>query len=419
MKVAASKRERDRAVILDVVRRFGPLSRVQIHQLTRLRPSTISALVRGLLEENRLREVGFSDNPLGRKRILLSLNEEHSLVAAVEFDAEMVLAAVLDLGARIKHSLKEASYLAGGKEGLARQLVACARRVVKEAGLSEDRIAGLGVADPGLIDSRQGVSISSSTMDFWREVPLKSIFAEHFAAPFLLESNTRVRTVAERTLGAGRMADDMLYLDYGTGIGLGVVSAGRLLRGCRESAGEFGHIRVTEGGPPCNCGSFGCLEAIAGAPALGARVRAAVLEGGRSKALDLAGGDPTRITGFMVFEAARLGDKMCAAVVEEVERYLALGLANAINLFNPSLVVLDKRLAAAGPDFLEQIVRIVKRQALQRSTEQLSFRFAELGDEAGVLGLAVLLIEDLFEIPALQPPKFLLERAEDLALAHG
>lgn len=418
MKAARSKRQRDRAVILDVVRRLGPLSRVQIHQLTRLRPSTVSALVRGLLEEDRLREVGLSDNPLGRKRILLSLNEEYALVAAVEFDAEMVLAAVLNLGARIKHSVKEASYLAGGKEGLARQLVACTRRVLKEAGVSADRIAGLGVADPGLVDGRQGVSISSSTLDFWREVPLKRIFAEHFPVPFLLESNTRVRTVAERTLGAGRMAEDMLYLDYGTGIGLGVVSEGRLLRGGRECAGEFGHIHVIEGGPPCNCGSFGCLEAIAGAPAVAARVRAAVLEGGRSKALDLAGGDPGRITGFMVFEAARLGDKMCAAVVEEVERYLALGLANAINLFNPSLVVLDKRLAAAGPGFLEQIVRIVKRQALQRSTEQLSFRFAELGDEAGVLGLAVLLIEGLFEIPALQPPEFLAEKAEEPALAH-
>jgi len=281
--------------------------------------------------------------------------------------------------------------------------------------VSADQVAGLGVADPGLVDSQQGISISSSTMDFWRDVPLKRIFAGHFRVPFLLESNTRVRTVAERALGAGQMAEDMLYLDYGTGIGLGVVSAGKLLRGCRECAGEFGHIRVMEGGPPCNCGSFGCLEAIAGAPAIAARVRTAVLEGGRSKVLELAGGDPARINGFMVFEAACLGDKMCATVVEEVERYLALGLANAINLFNPSLVVLDRRLQVAGPGFLEQIVRIVRRQALQRATEQLSFRFAELGDEAGVLGLAVLLIENLFEIPALRPPKFMVEASEDLA----
>ncbi len=415
MKVVSSKRERDKTVVLDLARRFGPLSRVAIHELTRLRPSTISMLVRELLREGRLLEAGPSDNPTGRKQVLLRIQEDRGFVASLEFDAEMVVAAVVNLGAHIRHSVKEATYLGGGIEGLVRQLLDCAARAVRDAGIDESLLVGVGVADPGLIDRRQGVAIVSSTIEFWKDVPLRRIFEERFQAPFLLESNSRARTVAERILGAGRMADDMLYLDYGTGIGLGVVTEGQVLRGRGDCACEFGHTHLMEGGPPCKCGSFGCLEAIAGAPAMAARVRNAVLEGGHSAVLDLAGGDPASITGFMVIEAASKGDKMCAAVLEEAERYLALGLANIVNLFNPALVVLDKRLALADPGFLDRINRIVRRQALRRSAEGLSFRLSELGVEAGVLGVALLVIEQIFEIPALKLPRFMAEPALETA----
>jgi len=280
---------------------------------------------------------------------------------------------------------------------------------VREAGLGAAHLLATGVADPGLVDSRQGTTITCSTIDFWRGVPLRPVFEKRFGVPFLLESNTRARVVAERMLGAGQKAADMIYLDYGAGIGMGVISQGELLRGGSECAGEFGHMHVSEGGPACRCGSFGCLEAVAGAPAIATRARAAVLDGSVSSVLELAGGDPARISAAHVLAAARAGDKLCAAILGEVEERLGLGLANAVNLLNPSLIVVDRRLAPAGEEFLEQIARRVRRQALQRATEGLAFRFAALGEQAGVLGIALLVLEDLFEIPSLQLPKFLRE----------
>src|SRR5439155_26616621 len=113
--------------------------------------------------------------------------------------------------------------------------------------------------------------------------------------------------------------------------------------------------------------------------------------GGSSTVLDVAGGDPEGITGGHVIEAARAGDKMCAVIVEDVERYLGLGLANVVNLFNPSLVILDRRLGAGDESFLNQTARVVHRQALERSTRDLEFRYSQLGAEAGVLGMALLM----------------------------
>lgn len=424
MKDVVSKRERDKAVVLDLVRRFGPVSRVDIHDLTRLRPGTISLLVRELLRERRVAEAGPSDNPMGRKQVLLHLNEDSGHVAAVEFDAESVVAAILNLRARVKSTITEATDLSGGIDGLVAQLLRVTEAAIGKAGIHRRSLAGIGIADPGLVDSRGGVSLMSSTIEFWQSVPLKEIFDKHFGIPLLLESNTRARTIAERMLGAGEMAEDMIYVEYGTGIGMGVIAEGRILRGRRECACEFGHTHVMDGGPPCKCGSFGCLEAIIGAPAIAARARSAVLEGGNSTVLDLAGGDPARISGWNVIEAARGGDKMCTVILGEMERYLGLGLANVVNLFNPSLVVLDRRLGAADPGFIEQIARIVRRQALAQSTQDLQFRYSRLGSEAGVLGVALMVIERHFEIPALKLPMFMTEpdtttrrRARQVAMA--
>jgi predicted NBD/HSP70 family sugar kinase len=217
-------------------------------------------------------------------------------------------------------------------------------------------------------------------------------------------------------LGSGAKANDMLYLDCGTGIGLGVITEGRLLRGSRECAAEFGHTHVMQDGPACKCGSFGCLEALAGGPALAAQARKAIQQGGTSKVTELAGGKP--ITGMDVMEAARHGDKLCATLVEGVKRVLGLGLANIVNLFNPSLVVIDRRLGAADPGFLEDLSRAVRNGALEYSTQALTFRYSQLGEEAGVLGVALLALERFFEIPVLHAPKFMTDSAAMSAGQH-
>lgn len=409
MKHVTTKMERDKRVIEALVRRFGPLSRVDIHRLTDLRRNTISLLVRELLDEEKLLEAGRSNNPMGRKQIMLRLNEDHRYIVAVEFDNEFVAASAMNLHPTVKSAVREPTYLAGGLEGLVKQLVACTRRSLRQAGLNARCLLGIGVADPGLVDTREGITVTSSTIEFWKQVPLKKIFEDEFKIPTLLETRARAQTVAERLLGAGEMADDMIYVEYGAGIGVGIILEGKLVRGHRFAAGEFGHTHIIDDGPACKCGSFGCLEAIAGASALEARIRRAVREGGMSRALALSDGDPDRITGWMVLAAAREGDKASSALVEQIGNYLGIGIANLVNLLNPSVVVLDQRLESAGAALLEQIVRVVKRQSLSFSTEDLVFKFAKLGTQAGVLGVGLMVLERHFEIPLLKLPKFMIE----------
>jgi glucokinase len=218
------------------------------------------------------------------------------------------------------------------------------------------------------------------------------------------------KAIAERTLGAGAMADDMIYVEYGrTGIGAGIISGGKLMHGATHAAGELGHTHMIEEGPACKCGSFGCLEAIAGAAAIQTRIRKAIADGGGSEVLALAGGDPANVSGWMILSAAKAGDKACAAIVEQASNYLGLGLANLVNLFNPSVLVLDQRLQLAGQGFLDQVTKVVKRQALSYSTKDMKIVFGKLSSEASVLGAGSIALEKHFEIPALKPPRFMIE----------
>lgn len=409
MSYVTSQWERDKGVILNVVRSFGPVSRVEIHRLTQIRLSTISQITKELLSDGTLLDDGLSDNPTGRKQILLRINPTAGFILGIEFDADEVTTAVLDLVPEIQSISKERTVCEGGVDGLVAQLKTCAHRALRTAGISAGELRGIGIADVGPVNRRTGVSVMSSQMEFWRDVPLVRIFEEEFGVQIFLDNATRCRGNAERLIGAGNKSDDMVYIEYGAGIGSAIIAGGRPLEGHHTSAGEFGHTRVSSDGLPCKCGSFGCLEAMVGPAALANRFREIAIEGVSSIALTLAGGDRRAVTGWQVIEAAREGDKISSVILEEMMRYLALGLGNVVNLLDPARIVLDRRLELCGEPFLDQLRRAIRMQALSHITGDLVVCYGALREEAGVLGAALMVLEELFSIPDLKPPRFLLE----------
>lgn len=396
MTILKKKSQRDKHLIEALVYQQGPVSRVSIHALTNLRRSTISLLTRQLLTEGKLIEAGPSDNPLGRKQILLDLNRKFGFLVGVEFDDERVTAGVMDLQPSVTRVITESTDLSHGKEGLLRQLQSAVRRVVAASRLPWTKLLGIGIADPGLVDTRRGVTTSSSTIDFWNDVPLTATFEKEFKVPVLVESKTRAKAVAEQRLGVGQREPNMIYLDYGTGIGAGVIVDGKLLYGHNCGVGEVGHTNMVRSGPTCKCGSNGCLEAVAGASAVENRTRKALSEGVSSRLLAMAQEDPSRITVWLVLEAARAGDKMCWNIVAEIAEEIGVAMANLVNLFNPSMIVFDQRLSVTGEEFLNLISRVVKSNALAGSASGLSLRFATLGREAGLLGVGLQILERQF-----------------------
>jgi len=159
-----------------------------------------------------------SDNlSLGGQKVL-RVNEEFGYVVGVDYDAEWTMAAVRDLYSRIKKPVvKEPTHLEGGTEGLLHQLFACTRKAINQAGTPLTAILGIGVGDPGLVDRQQAVSVMSSTIDFWKEVPVQELFEKEFGIPAVLENNGRTKAIAERLMGAGEQAPDMIHIELRQG----------------------------------------------------------------------------------------------------------------------------------------------------------------------------------------------------------
>jgi predicted NBD/HSP70 family sugar kinase len=389
--LAITKSQRDKRLIEALVYKQGPISRVSIHAYTNLRRSTISLLTRQLLTEGKLVEAGPSDNPLGRKQILLKLNRKFGFLVGVEFDDEQVTAGVMDLEPSVLRVISEPTDLAHGKEGLLRQLQSAVRRVVAASRLPWSKLLGIGIADPGLVDTRRGVTTTCSTIDFWNDVPLTATFEKEFKVPVLVESKTRAKAIAEQMLGVGAREPNMIYLDYGTGIGAGVIVDGKLLYGHNCGVGEVGHTNMVRSGPTCKCGSNGCLEAVAGAGAVENRARKALAEGVASSL-----SAKKDITVWQVLEAARGGDKMSWNIVAETAEEIGVAMANLVNLFNPAMIVFDQRLSVTGDDFLNLITRVIRSNALAGSAANLSLRYATQGRESGLLGMGLQILDKHF-----------------------
>jgi N-acetylglucosamine repressor len=382
--------------VLNCVREHAPVSRTQIRERTRIRLASITELVRELSDEGLVREDGSAGTGRGRKQILLRLNPGYGVAIGVEFDVDHVIAVATDLDMNVMARAAVDVSLTRGKDAVIATLVEQIERIIGEAGVSRDKIIGIGVADPGLVDAARKVSVLSSTIEGWRDVPLGSILEERFGVPVYMEENTRAKTLAEKRFGAGQSVGNLMFIDFGPGIGCGVMTPDGLFRGAGGTAGELGHTYVVENGPVCRCGSYGCLETVASLPAIARRAADAMRQGAESRIGELAGGDIEAISATHVFEAARQGDKLALGIVDDTAAYLGIAVANAVNLFNPEMVVFDARLDAVQDLMLAPIQNRVKRQALEAATRDLRFEIAQLGAESGALGVAAIVTDTVF-----------------------
>ncbi len=267
-------------------------------------------------------------------------------------------------------------------------LVVRLHALAERAGVAWEQVSGLGYSTPGPLDRARDVVISSLNLGPWSRVPLRAMLEESLDLPVWLEMDALAATFAEGWLGAGQGVADFIYVVVGTGIGCGILLDGRPVRGWAGSAGEVGHMTVLPGGPICNCGNYGCLEALAAGPAIAQRAQAALCQG-RATVIgqQTAGRD---ITAEDVFAAARSGDLVAREIVEETAEYLGIALAGLANLLNPQVIALGSGVGQGGGEVLLQAVRrATARHSPSWITGQgLEIRTARLGAEAGLLGAA-------------------------------
>lgn len=248
-------------------------------------------------------------------------------------------------------------------------------------------VDGMGIGVAGLVDFKKQKVLFAPNLPL-KEVPLKSILEEKFKIPAVVDNDANCAAWGERVFGAGRDAQNFICVTLGTGIGGGIVIGGRLYRGAIGGAGEIGHMVIDMHGPRCACGRLGCLEALASAQALVARAVAEMPP--NSRILELVNADRQKISGEVLAEAAKQGDVFTRALFADIGRILGTGFANLINIIDPEFIVIAGGLAAASEFILPAAQEEAASHIMASGLRLPRIVLAQLGQEAGVIGAAVL-----------------------------
>lgn len=378
-------RRHNLSLILGLAHRTGGLSRAQLTRRTGLSRSTVAALVAELVDRRLVVEVEpDSSGQVGRPSPMVRPNPG-AVALAINPEIDAITIGVVGLGGKV---LKRVRYPTPRSTTAAEAVAICAD-VIEEMRAELDslhRTVGIGVAVPGLVRERDGLVRLAPHLG-WVDEPLARMLTDATGYPVLAANDASLGALAESTFGAGREVTDLIYLNGGaSGIGGGVIVGGVSLAGIAGYAGELGHTLVNSAGVTCSCGALGCLETeVARAPLL------------QLVGLTDADGDELELA---------LTESESPAVLAEVERqlgYLAVALRNAINVFNPQLVVLGGflgSLQAIAPDYLE---RMLAGQLLQAAREGVTIRRTELASDLLMIGAAELVFESILSDPASSP----------------
>jgi len=305
----------------------------------------------------------------------------------VDLGGTNIRVAGVSLRGEVFHRRKASTERECGKDAVIENLIRMVRRALEREKKDGRKPIALGVGVPGVILVRRGIIVSSPNLPDWLNVPLKKIIGKEFALPVVVENDANAAAFGEQWVGAGKGANSLICLTLGTGVGGGIILDGKVWHGEDGMAAEVGHTTVNPDGPQCQCGNTGCLEVYASATGI---VREARRRLKREDSL-LQKNFPGREDRFRaedVFRAAKRGDRVSLKVIGQMGRYLGIGIANLVNLFNPDMVVLSGGVTAAWNDFIEITREEIRTRAFVIPRERATIRKAKLGDNAGLIGAA-------------------------------
>ncbi|MCP4311269.1 MAG: ROK family transcriptional regulator [Bacteroidetes bacterium] len=383
--------------ILGLIREFATISRAELVEKSGLSAPTVSRIVKGLIEEEKLVEsIGIGSSSGGRPPVMLKFKGEKSYVIGVDLGATATRGVLSNLNGEFVEEIEFPTRLADGYEEVLNDV---ANLILKLAAnrkeVSKSRIFGVGIAVAGLVDKNKNI-IDYSPVFNWHEADIVGSLHDKVPYPIIFDNVTRLMALGGLYYGKGHKAKNFICINVGYGIGSGVIVNGELLSGVDGFAGEFGHITMDKDSQiQCSCKKYGCLEALASGKAIAQTAQQYMKEGRESKINELCEGEINKATAKMVAQAARMGDELALKVFNDAMEHIGVGIANLINLFNPEMVVVGGGVSLAGDLFFENIQRVVKKHVMQSSHKDLPILPVAFGENAALMGAFALILNQV------------------------
>ncbi len=349
-------------LVLRIIRTEGPVSRAKLSRMVKLSPPTVSRMVDFLLQKGVISEVGKEESIGGRKAVLLEFNSNIGYVVGVDVGEIKIRAALADLKGNIVDEFTASTLPHKGKDVTLKQLITTLQTLFNKSKVKKSEVKMIGVSVPSPVDRTTGKVILASTIDGWRNLPLKDILRTEFGIPVLVENNVNMAVIGEKHYGIGNRSKNLIYVAVSTGIGAGIILEDRLYYGTHNLAGEVSHMAIGEDNWQRDYGFHGCLETLISGDTMVKEVRDYLKKGHTSVIPELVKKNE-EISPDIIFTAANKGDKLAKEVVTKISRYLGIAIANLVCVLDPEIVVLGGDIVLAGELPLKNIGGIVKRLA--------------------------------------------------------
>jgi glucokinase-like ROK family protein len=382
----------NRAIVVNEIRKNGPISRTDIAKNTGLGLSTITKITESLIEQDMIYETGEGDSTGGRKPIYLSFNYNFGYVVGIKIEPTDVIMALTNLnGEIIERRVYE--FPKGSRSELVLGIISQGLQVIGyDTKERERQILGVGIGVSGLVDKARATLVYSSLLG-WGKVAFRPTVRKVINVPVYVDNDVNAYAIAELLYGQGKGLDNFLVVTMGIGIGCGIIINGEIYRGDFGGAGEIGHVIIQKDGKQCYCGQRGCLETCADDDFIINRVKELARSNPRSAFCDK---EPTIKD---VYKAAREGDECALRAYEEAGRNMGVGLVNAINIFNPSTIILAGEAMVAKDFFMPYIIETAQRNFFYKYKKHIEIKASELGDNGWEIGAAAVAVNELFQAP--------------------
>lgn len=269
-------------------------------------------------------------------------------------------------------------------------IIAAAEDAIRDAGITVEELASIGLGTPGSVDKAAGLITYANNLDF-RNVPAAELLQSYFGRPVYIENDANAAALGECRAGAGEGCDSFVMITLGTGVGSGIIVDGKVIEGVNFAAGEMGHMVIRMDGELCSCGRRGCWESYASARALVRQTKDSMQHDQGSVMWDLAGNTLSNVNGRTAFDAMRKGDPSGKKVVDTYIRYVAVGLINIINTFQPAMICIGGGIANEKETLMAPLRKYTERERYSLyARKQTRLIVAELGNDAGIYGAALL-----------------------------
>ncbi|MFI9508624.1 ROK family protein [Nocardia sp. NPDC052566] len=366
--------------LLQLLRDGKPRTRADLSSATGLSRSTVRTRLDMLMHAGLVSEADTGVSTGGRPADLFVFNTRARVVLTAEVGATHAIIAVNDLTGATLAVHKLSLDISAGPDTVLTTLVEQWHALLAQLATPASQVAGVGIGLPGPVEHATGRPTNPPIMPGWNGYNVPARVQADFDVPVLVDNEVNLMALGEHNT-AYPDTDHLILVKIATGIGAGLISNYRLHRGTAGAAGDIGHIRVHNSPDvPCRCGNTGCLEAIAGGSAIAALLR--------DKGLHVD-------TNAEIVDVVRGGDIVAGQVLREAGRSIGEVLAACVNMFNPALIVVSGSLAQAGELLLAGIRESIYRRSLPLATENLRIVHSQTGDQAGVIGAAVMVIQEI------------------------